>query len=71
MRTEYPWDGRAELTVTTDAPITLTLRVPGWCEPEDVYCLEQTGQPSTWPDASPGPRRHSVTFCRATRKSGN
>ncbi|MEV6643026.1 beta-L-arabinofuranosidase domain-containing protein [Amycolatopsis sp. NPDC051371] len=29
-RTEYPWDGRIELTVTTDAALTLALRIPGW-----------------------------------------
>jgi DUF1680 family protein len=31
-RSDYPWDGRIELTVTTDAPLTLSLRVPGWCQ---------------------------------------
>jgi uncharacterized protein len=36
VRTEYPWDGRVELTVTTQAPLTLALRIPGWCLPEDV-----------------------------------
>jgi DUF1680 family protein len=30
VRTGYPWDGRVELTVTTAAPITLALRIPGW-----------------------------------------
>jgi DUF1680 family protein len=30
IRTDYPWDGRVVVTVTTDAPITLSLRVPGW-----------------------------------------
>lgn len=30
VRTDYPWDGRVELTVTTAAPLTLSLRVPGW-----------------------------------------
>jgi DUF1680 family protein len=29
-RTEYPWDGRIELTVTTDAALMLALRIPGW-----------------------------------------
>ncbi|QUQ65482.1 glycoside hydrolase family 127 protein [Kutzneria sp. CA-103260] len=36
VRTGYPWDGRVELTVTTAAPITLSLRIPGWCPTEDV-----------------------------------
>ncbi|MEV7096747.1 beta-L-arabinofuranosidase domain-containing protein [Amycolatopsis sp. NPDC051045] len=31
-RTEYPWDGRVELTVTTPAPLMLSLRIPGWAE---------------------------------------
>ncbi|HET6706927.1 glycoside hydrolase family 127 protein [Amycolatopsis sp.] len=31
-RTRYPWDGRVELTVTTPAPLMLSLRVPGWAE---------------------------------------
>jgi DUF1680 family protein len=30
VRTDYPWDGRVVVTVTTDAPITLSLRVPSW-----------------------------------------
>lgn len=30
VHTDYPWDGRVVLTVTTDAPVTLSLRVPGW-----------------------------------------
>jgi uncharacterized protein len=30
VRTDYPWDGRVVLTVTTAAPITLALRVPDW-----------------------------------------
>jgi DUF1680 family protein len=36
VRTRYPWDGHVELTVTTDAPITLALRTPGWCPAQDV-----------------------------------
>ncbi|GAB2844789.1 glycoside hydrolase family 127 protein [Actinoallomurus bryophytorum] len=34
MRTEYPWQGRVELTVTGpagSAPWTLALRIPAWC----------------------------------------
>ncbi|TDV42199.1 glycoside hydrolase family 127 protein [Actinophytocola oryzae] len=30
VRTDYPWDGRVVLTVTTDAAVTLSLRVPRW-----------------------------------------
>jgi DUF1680 family protein len=30
VATDYPWDGRVVLTVTTDAPLTLSLRVPSW-----------------------------------------
>jgi uncharacterized protein len=30
IRTDYPWDGRVELTMTTQAPLTLALRIPGW-----------------------------------------
>jgi DUF1680 family protein len=35
-RTEYPWHGRVEVTVTTAAPITVALRVPGWCSQFEV-----------------------------------
>jgi DUF1680 family protein len=34
VNTEYPWDGRIEVTVESaesDEPWTLALRVPGWC----------------------------------------
>jgi DUF1680 family protein len=30
VRTDYPWDGRITVTVTTNAEMTLSLRVPGW-----------------------------------------
>jgi len=36
VRTEYPWDGRVELTVSTEASIPLALRIPGWCAVADV-----------------------------------
>jgi DUF1680 family protein len=36
VRTAYPWDGRVELTVTSDAPCTLALRIPSWCPTADV-----------------------------------
>ncbi|SEF20503.1 hypothetical protein SAMN05421837_101390 [Amycolatopsis pretoriensis] len=29
-RTRYPWDGRVEVSVTTDAALALSLRIPGW-----------------------------------------
>ena len=35
-RTDYPWHGRVELTVTASAPVTLSLRVPGWCTSTSV-----------------------------------
>ncbi|MFJ7215000.1 glycoside hydrolase family 127 protein [Amycolatopsis sp. NPDC098790] len=31
-RTNYPWDGRVELTVTTEVPLVLALRVPAWAD---------------------------------------
>ena len=36
IRTDYPWDGRVELTVTTGAEMTLSLRIPGWCDVSGV-----------------------------------
>jgi DUF1680 family protein len=30
VRTDYPWDGRVVVNVTTVAPLVLSLRVPGW-----------------------------------------
>jgi DUF1680 family protein len=36
VRTGYPWDGRVELTVSTEVPLTLALRIPGWCPAADV-----------------------------------
>ena len=36
----YPWDGRVEITVGTEAEFTLALRVPGWLKtpfPSDLY----------------------------------
>ncbi|GAA4010756.1 glycoside hydrolase family 127 protein [Deinococcus rubellus] len=32
QRTEYPWDGKVELTVGTAAHFTLKLRIPAWAE---------------------------------------
>jgi DUF1680 family protein len=29
-RTRYPWNGRVAVSVTTDAALTLALRIPGW-----------------------------------------
>jgi DUF1680 family protein len=45
VQTDYPWDGRVELTVTTDAPITLALRIPGWCPAENVRLDGQSVEP--------------------------
>ncbi|HEX4702394.1 MAG TPA: beta-L-arabinofuranosidase domain-containing protein, partial [Pseudonocardiaceae bacterium] len=38
VATEYPWDGRVELTVSAEVPLTLALRIPGWCAVSDVRC---------------------------------
>ncbi|GAA4206188.1 glycoside hydrolase family 127 protein [Microbispora amethystogenes] len=48
VRTEYPWQGRIELTVTSEAdtPWTLALRVPDWC---DAYAVRIGGGPVTAP----------------------
>ncbi|GAB3151316.1 glycoside hydrolase family 127 protein [Microbispora hainanensis] len=44
VRTEYPWQGRIELTVSaeTTASWTLSLRVPAWC---DAYTVRIDGGP--------------------------
>ncbi|MFC6080147.1 glycoside hydrolase family 127 protein [Sphaerisporangium aureirubrum] len=44
VRTAYPWQGRIELSVHGDdvqAPWTLALRVPGWCE---AYTVSVDGE---------------------------
>lgn len=42
VRTEYPWDGRVELTVTTAAPLDLALRIPAWCRDSADVRLDGT-----------------------------
>jgi hypothetical protein len=44
VRTQYPWDGRIELTVRSapDGPWTLALRIPDWCAD---YTVEVDGGP--------------------------
>lgn len=34
QQTDYPWDGKVELTVTADKPVdrSLRIRIPGWCK---------------------------------------
>jgi DUF1680 family protein len=44
-RTDYPWHGRVELTVTASGPVTLSLRVPDWCD--STWVCESTGHRST------------------------
>lgn len=54
QRTDYPWNGRIQITVGLDAPAAfkLALRIPGWCggaslsingEAEDIGSLEDKG----------------------------
>lgn len=42
QKTDYPWDGKIDLTLTVDRPtrFNLALRVPGWCRD---YRLEVNG----------------------------
>jgi DUF1680 family protein len=48
QKTDYPWDGNIELTVTpeTSSRFTLCLRIPGWAKgrpvPSDLYRFENT-----------------------------
>lgn len=50
MRTEYPWDGTVELTLTSDTDAAVFLRVPHWCEDAAVTV---NGEPQRL-DATPG-----------------
>lgn len=43
VRTDYPWQGRVELTVTAPQAWTLALRVPSWCA---SYRLLIDGEPA-------------------------
>ena len=42
MESAFPWEGRAKMTVHTDAPASCTLafRLPGWCKTPSVSCPE-------------------------------
>ncbi len=40
QKSRYPWDGKVEIVVGTEADFTLALRLPGWLEkpfPSDLY----------------------------------
>lgn len=53
QRTEYPWDGKVELSFELERParFTLLLRLPGWCrEPQ----LSVNGEAVDLPDAQDG-----------------
>lgn len=43
QRTNYPWDGRIELTVEDAGEFSLFLRIPGWCETGAALAIN--GQP--------------------------
>jgi DUF1680 family protein len=32
VSTDYPWDGQVRIRVSSPGPITLRLRIPGWCD---------------------------------------
>lgn len=40
QQTDYPWDGTITLSVKSDKPVTLCLRIPGWC---DSYEIDGSG----------------------------
>lgn len=44
VQTDYPWDGAVRLTVTaaTTAPVTLSLRIPGWADGATVTAAGET-----------------------------
>ncbi len=54
QKTAYPWEGRVELTLKSDAPVrcTLRIRIPGWAwargepAPGDLYRYVETGAAS-------------------------
>jgi DUF1680 family protein len=58
IETEYPWDGRIDLTVESRSahPWTLALRVPGWCTDAAV-----------WIDGRDGRDRPAGGYLRLTR----
>ncbi|HOQ88710.1 MAG TPA: glycoside hydrolase family 127 protein [Candidatus Hydrogenedentes bacterium] len=51
MRTEYPWEGRVQITVQPEAPVefALNLRIPGWAldqpVPGDLYSYLPASHP--------------------------
>lgn len=61
IRTDYPWDGRVELTVTTGAPLTLSLRIPTWATDASV-----DGNPVTPEDGYTRVRRNWSTGATVT-----
>ncbi len=59
VETDYPWDGRIDLTVRSDSarPWTLALRVPGWC-----------ASPALAIDGADVPARPEDGYLRLTRE---
>lgn len=45
QKTNYPWDGKIKLTISTPAPLDkeIRIRIPGWCK---HYALTVNGQPA-------------------------
>jgi DUF1680 family protein len=46
VETDYPWDGKVKLTFKKAAPVTLNLRVPGWCERASFKVNGKSVEPS-------------------------
>lgn len=58
QETEYPWEGRVKLTVTTEKPaeFSINLRIPSWAQchpvPSDLYTIDpKLGRGGTGPDS--------------------
>ena len=73
METAYPWEGRVRLTVeeASAAPLTLALRVPGWCTGASVRVNDRGRQRGRWRPALLATRARVVTRRRRRARSAD